>query len=59
MERAPFAFRAALAAGRSIGDSAVRALRYEPSFDAGAALFDLVQSGLVTRLSLSTEGVVL
>ena len=56
MERAPFSFRAALAAGRSIGDAAVRALRYEPSFDAGAALFDLVQTGLVTSLDLRPEG---
>lgn len=55
-ERAPFAFRAALAAGRSIGDAAARALRYEPSFDAGAALFDLVQTGLVTSLNLRPEG---
>ena len=57
MERAPFAFRAALAAGRSIGDSAMRALRYEPGFDAGAALFDLVQTGLVTNLNPRPEGV--
>jgi hypothetical protein len=57
MERAPFAFRAALAAGHAIGDSAARALRYEPSFDAGAALFDLIQTGLVTNLHLRSEGV--
>ena len=57
MERAPFAFRAALAAGRSIGDAATHALRYEPSFDAGAALFGLVQTGLVTRLDLRPEGI--
>ncbi len=56
MERAPFAFRAALATGRSIGDAAARALRYEPSFDAGAALFDLVQAGLVTSLDIRPEG---
>jgi hypothetical protein len=52
MERAPFAFRSALAAGSPIGDSAMRAFRYEPSFDAGAALVELVQSGLVTSLKL-------
>jgi hypothetical protein len=57
MERAPFAFRAALAAGRSIGDSAARALRYEPSFDAGAALFDVIKTGLATKLNLLSEGV--
>lgn len=57
MERAPFAFRVALAAGRAIGDSAARALRYDASFDAGAALFDLVQAGLVTSLNLRQEGV--
>jgi hypothetical protein len=57
LDRAPFAFRAGLAAGLSIGDSATRALRYEPSFDAGAALFDLVQQGLVTGLNLTPEGV--
>ena len=57
LERAPFAFRAALAAGRSIGDSAMRALRYEPTFDAGAALFDLIQTGLVTNLNPRPEGV--
>jgi hypothetical protein len=57
MERAPFAFRSALAAGRSIGDAAARALRYEPSFDAGVALFDLVETGLVTSLNLHPEGV--
>ncbi len=57
LERASFAFRAALAAGRSIGDSAGRGLRYEPTFDTGAALFELVQTGLVTSLKLQPEGV--
>jgi putative DNA-binding protein len=59
IERAPFAFRSALAAGRSIGDAADRALRYEPTFDAGAALYDLVQAGLATSVNLSPEGAAL
>ena len=56
MERAPFAFRAALAAGREIGDSALHALRYDAAFDAGAALFDLVETGLVTSVRPRPEG---
>jgi putative DNA-binding protein len=57
VDRATFAFRAALAARRSIGDAAARALRYDASFDAGAALHELVQTGLVTSLDLHSEGV--
>jgi hypothetical protein len=56
LDRATFAFRAALAARRSIGDSAVRALRYNASFDAGAALRELVQTGLATSVNLQHEG---
>ena len=57
MERAAFAFRAALAAGFTIGAAAARALRYDASFDAGAALRELVQAGLVTSLEAGPEGV--
>jgi hypothetical protein len=56
LDRATFAFRAALAAERSIGDSAARALRYEASFDAGAALREVVRTGLATKLNLRPEG---
>ena len=56
-ERAPIAFRAALAAGRPIGESAARALRYDAGFDVGAALFELVRTGLVTSLDPRPEGV--
>jgi hypothetical protein len=56
VDRATFAFRAALAAGRTIADSAARALRYEASFDAGTALYGLVQAGLVTSVNPRGEG---
>jgi hypothetical protein len=56
LDRATFAFRAALAAQRSIGDSAARALRYGASFDAGAALRELVHIGLATSVNLQPEG---
>ena len=56
LNRATFAFRAALAARRTIEDSVARALRHEPQFDAGAALRDAVQSGLLTSLHLHSGG---
>jgi hypothetical protein len=56
LDRATSAFRAALAGGRSIGDAAARALRYDASFDAGAALGEVVQTGLATRLNPYPEG---
>jgi hypothetical protein len=55
-DRATFAFRAALAARRSLGDSAMRALRYDASFDAGTALRELVQTRLATSVNLRSEG---
>jgi putative DNA-binding protein len=45
-----YEFRCALASGRSIGDSAERALERDGSFDAGRALHDLVGAGLATAL---------
>jgi hypothetical protein len=57
IERAAFVFRAALAAGLTIGAAAARALRYDVSFDAGVALRELVQAGLVTSLETDPEGV--
>jgi hypothetical protein len=57
LDRATFAFRAALAARRSVSDSAVRALRYDASFDAGAALRELVRVGLAASLNPRPEGV--
>lgn len=45
-----FAFREALAQGRSIGDAAIGALELDAAFDAGAALRSLAHAGLVTGL---------
>ena len=48
LDRASFAFRAALSADQSLGDAAVSALDLDPTFDAGQALVTLVTDGLVT-----------
>jgi hypothetical protein len=48
LDAASFEFRAALANGRTIGDAAVCALDRNASFDAGEALRQLVQAGLVS-----------
>ena len=56
LDGATFIFRAALAAGRSIGAAAGRALERDPTFDSGAALRLLVQAGLVAAINVSPEG---
>jgi hypothetical protein len=47
LDAGTFAFRAALAAGRTIGDAADAALIRDPGFDPGAALRIAVETGLV------------
>lgn len=54
LESATFEFRAALAAGRAIGDAAEIALAIEPTFDPGNALRALVDARLVTNQSIGT-----
>lgn len=49
-----FAFREALAQGRSIGDAAIGALDLDAAFDPGAALRSLGQAGLVAGLSVQS-----
>lgn len=48
LDRASFAFRAALSAGRALGDAAVSALDLNATFDPGRALAALITDGLVT-----------
>ncbi|HLF11432.1 MAG TPA: DNA-binding domain-containing protein [Gammaproteobacteria bacterium] len=48
-------FRAELAAGKSIGDAAGHALEYDSTFDPGAALRLLVQTGLATKTFLIAQ----
>jgi len=48
LDAAAFAFRSALAEGRSIGEAAAAALDCDAGFDSGAALRSLTQAGLVT-----------
>lgn len=50
LDGATFAFRSALADGRSIGDAAAAALERDPRFNAGAAVKSLAATGLVTAL---------
>jgi hypothetical protein len=50
-----FAFRAALAEGRSIGDAASAALDLDPAFDAGEGLRALAAAGLVAGVSAQPE----
>lgn len=45
-----FAFRISLAAGRTFGDAAVRALELDPAFDPGAALRAVVDERLMTSI---------
>jgi hypothetical protein len=45
-----FAFRAGLAAGRMIGDAALSALEIDPAFDAGGALLNLLDEGLIVTI---------
>jgi hypothetical protein len=49
LDSAAFEFRAALAAGRTIGDAAEIALAIDPAFDPGNALRALVDARLVTQ----------
>ena len=51
-----FAFRAALADGKSIGDAAERALDTDADFDPGQALATLVAENLVTALVPESTG---
>lgn len=51
LDGAQFAFRTALARGRSIGDAASAALAHDSAFDPGEALQSLAHAGLVTGLS--------
>lgn len=55
---ATFAFRASLASGMSIGDSAGRAWGADAAFDPGAALAQLVDSGLVIATVGRVQGLV-
>jgi hypothetical protein len=57
LDPAAYAFRAALADGRSIGAAAEAALERDAGFDAGAALRELVSAGLVSGLSAAAEEV--
>jgi hypothetical protein len=43
-----FTFRASLAAGRTLGDAATRALEQDAAFDPGAGLLALVNERLIT-----------
>ena len=56
LERASFAFRAALAAGQPLGDAAIAAIDLGPTFDAGQALATLVTDGLVTAADVHHPG---
>ncbi len=56
LERASFAFRAALAAGQLLGDAAIAAIDLGPTFDAGQALATLVTDGLVTAIDVHHPG---
>lgn len=49
-----FVFRTCLAAGRTFGDAAVRALELDPAFDPGAALRALVDERLMTSIGPGT-----
>jgi hypothetical protein len=56
---ADFEFRAALAAGNTLGDAAVSALEIDASFDAGRALLALLADGLVATAGVpQAEGAV-
>ena len=55
LDPATFAFRAALAQGRSIGNAATRALDLDAAFDAGAALRSLAHEGHVTGVSTRSK----
>ena len=56
LERASFAFRAALAAGQLLGDAAIAAIDLGPTFDAGQALRTLVADGLVIAADVRHPG---
>lgn len=56
LDSAEHVFRAALAAGRTIGDGAEQAVERDGTFDAGAALRRLVHSGLVTQIHHVPQG---
>lgn len=55
LDAASFTFRRALAARRAIGAAASCALDCDPAFDAGLALRELAEAGLVTGISMATE----
>jgi hypothetical protein len=56
IDSAAFEFRAALNAGRSIGDAAGAALACCELFDAGAALHQLVDAGLAIGMTTAAKG---
>jgi hypothetical protein len=56
LDSAAYAFRAALADGRSIGAAADAVLDSDAAFDAGSALREIVGSGLVVGLSEGPAG---
>jgi hypothetical protein len=55
LDEATFAFRTALAAGRTIGDAADSALAIDPTFDPGSGLRALVEERLVIGSSTREE----
>lgn len=57
LDAATFSFRTALRRGRSIAAASDTALECDGNFDAGAALLQLTQSGLATRVCNVAEGV--
>ena len=56
LDAGTFAFRAALAAGRTIGDAAGEALELDGAFDAGRALRELVDARLTIAISIADSG---
>ncbi len=56
LDRANFAFRAALFAGQLLGDATVSALDLDPTFDAGQALATLITGGFVTATDVRRPG---
>lgn len=55
LDAATFAFRAALAASRTVGDAADAALAIEPAFDAGHGLRAIVDARLATHYSIREQ----
>ena len=55
LDAATFAFRAALAAGRTVGAAAEAALTVDADLDPGHALRALVDAGLATRAAIGRQ----